>query len=378
MISRSDQSEGPSGVRLRDDVVEQRRGWMELREAWNRLAEQSPFDSPMLRHEFLTAFLDNFAPEARLHVATVRRSGELSGAAALAWRLGSYRGLPYRALVSLSNVHSARFDILAADDGAIESLWRGMADLPGWDVLELHDVPQGGRAERLVELAQRDGHPTGRWESMRTPYVPLGPGGPAPNAKLRQNLRRRRRRLEEFGTPRFVEVTGGAFDAFLERGFELEASGWKGRRGSAMACHPATRGFYRELAREAAGQGWLALAGLLAGDRLAAFQFGLRMGRRHYLPKPAYDETLAACSPGQLLMEDVLGSCRARGLEEFDFLGPSMPWKRDWTPHERPHGWYFVHRPTPLGRALWSARFRLAPAARQGLSALKRSLPWRQ
>ncbi len=351
------------------EVIADRGSWMALRSRWNALAAASPFDWPMVRHEFLTIFLDNFAPEVRLRVVVVRREETLAAGAALASRRCSYHGLPYSALTSLSNVHSGRFDLLALDDDAVRGLWRQIRALPGWDVIELRDVPYGGRAEQLVALAARDGFLTGRWESMRTPFVDLK-DGPPPSAKLRQNLRSRRRRLEEVGPVRVEELEGGAIDAFLERGFALEAAGWKGREGTAIAKDPATRGFYRELAHEAARLGWLSLWGLSAGDRLVAFQFGLRAGGRQYLPKPAYDEGLGFCSPGQLLMEEVLESCRRRGLAEFDFLGPSMAWKRDWTPYDRVHAWHFIHRPTLTGRALWSLRFWVAPTVHRWTQAL--------
>jgi CelD/BcsL family acetyltransferase involved in cellulose biosynthesis len=105
--------------------------------------------------------------------------------------------------------------------------------------------------------------------------------------------------------------------------------------------------------------------------RAIAFQYGLLVDRRYYLLKPAYAEDLAECSPGQLLMEEVLKDCIARELEEFDFLGPDMPWKRDWTPQTRTHNWLYVFRDHALGRTLRRAKFDWLPT-------LKRRLPGRR
>jgi hypothetical protein len=45
----------------------------------------------------------------------------------------------------------------------------------------------------------------------------------------------------------------------LERFYELEGSGWKGRSGTAIACDSQTREFYDAIARAAADFGYLSL-----------------------------------------------------------------------------------------------------------------------
>ncbi|HSP79034.1 MAG TPA: GNAT family N-acetyltransferase, partial [Myxococcaceae bacterium] len=186
------------------------------------------------------------------------------------------------------------------------------------------------------------------------------------SSRFKANCRRRRRKLEERGRVEVERVEGGLeLEARLEEGFSLEASGWKGRRGTAMAQDGRTRGFYSELAREAGYAGRLALYFLRLDGRAVAFQYGLCHGGRYFLLKPGYDESLGECSPGQLLMEEVLRDCIARGLREFDFLGPDMVWKRDWTDRVRRHSWLYVFNDTAFGRALCAAKFRWGPRARE-------------
>lgn len=367
----------PGAMAPTAECVRSRPRWLELREGWNRLAAASAVACPMLSHEWFTLFIDNFAPTLPLRVTAVFEGEELTAAAPLAFACRRNLGVPYGVLQSLSNFHSQRFDLLARDTASLEALWNQLRSTSGWELLELRDVPDGGQGERLARLAARDGWLTGRWESMRTPFVPLL-DAPALSAKFRQNLRRRRRHLEEQGPVRLVECQGGVeLDGLLEQGLALEAAGWKGARGTAIGCDPATRGFYRELAHEAARQGWLALFALYAGDRLAAFHFGLRHGGRYYLPKPAYDEGLGPCSPGQLLVESVLQRSRELGLSEFDFLGPSMPWKRDWTTLERTHAWHFIYRPNPLGRALHAWKTEITPRAKRWSRWALGRMPWK-
>ncbi len=147
----------------------------------------------------------------------------------------------------------------------------------------------------------------------------------------------------------------------------LEASGWKGARGTAVAADPRTRRFYERLVEVAAARGWLALRSLDLDGRPVAMHLGLVYRGTYYLPKPAYDEALGPCSPGQLLFREVVAECEARGLAALDFLGPDMPWKRDWSPLHRAHDWVYVYRPGLAGRTLYAVKHRVKPLAKEVL-----------
>jgi CelD/BcsL family acetyltransferase involved in cellulose biosynthesis len=358
--------------------VTDRATFMALAPEWNALVEATA-NEPFYRHEFLRIWIDDFAPEARLRVLTLRdEQGRLSAALPLMAERGSLYGVPTRQLSATANPHSCRFDLVAREpaEAAAAFLAHLRAD-KSWDVLRLIDVPEGGAGWSLHEAAQAGGLPVGTWESLQSPYIPLPSSWEAYQAslpsKFKANCRRRRRKLEEKGRVTVERVEGGlGLEAKLEEGFALEASGWKGQRGTAMAQDTRTRGFYSELARAAAYDGRLALYFLRLDGRAVAFQFSLEYGGRYFLLKPGYDETLGECSPGQLLMEDVLRDCIGRGLREFDFLGPDMTWKRDWTDKVRRHTWLYVFNDTGLGRALCAAKFRWAPAAREVMARWKR------
>ena len=230
---------------------------------------------------------------------------------------------------------------------------------------------------RLLELAAQRGLPTGTWTSLLSPYIPLPESYEAPqkrvDSKFKANLRRRRKRLEEKGKVTFERVEGGeALTRLLEEGLLLENSGWKGRGGTAIIQDQATRGFYSELARTAADLKSLALYFMRLDGRAVGFHYALEYAGRYLLLKPAYDEAIKECSPGQLLMDEVLKACVQRGLPEFDFLGPDMPWKRDWTDQVRQHTWLYVFRNSGYGRLLREGKFRVVPAAKDMVKRWKR------
>jgi CelD/BcsL family acetyltransferase involved in cellulose biosynthesis len=358
--------------------VTDRAAFMALEPEWNALVEATAGEL-FYRHEFLRIWIDNFAPSARLRVLTLRDSeGRLTAALPLLSERTTMYGVPVRQLSSAANAHSCRFDLLAREpEAAAASFMAWLRADRSWDVLRLTDVPEGGAGWSLLAKARSAGLSTGTWESLQSPYIPLPATREAfqatLQAKFKANCRRRRKKLEEKGEVTFERVEGGlALESALEEGFALEQSGWKGQRGTAMAQDSGTRGFYTELARDAAYSGRLSLYFLRLDGRPVAFHYGLTYGERYFLLKPGYDESLKECSPGQLLMEEVLADCISRGLREFDFLGPDMVWKRDWTDKVRRHTWLSVFNGSAFARALCAAKFRWVPAAKEVVARWKK------
>jgi hypothetical protein len=131
--------------------------------------------------------------------------------------------------------------------------------------------------------------------------------------KMRQNLRRGRRKLEARGAVS-VEMRRGsaAGEDFLVEFLGLEASGWKGRMGTAILNDPNMVAFYNSLVRNFAAQGQLEWHNLRVDGRLVAAQLGIRCGASLVLPKYAYDEEYAEGIPGHILIEEVVKEAFAR------------------------------------------------------------------
>jgi CelD/BcsL family acetyltransferase involved in cellulose biosynthesis len=356
--------------------VRDRAGFARLEEEWDALVARTR-DELFYRHAFLRVWIDNFAPRASLRVLTGRSEGKLVAVLPLVEERTRLYGIPVRELHSAANAHSCRFDLVADEpEAAGRAFFAHLAKDASWDVLRLIDVPERGAGWFVHAAAEEAGFPVGTWASLNSPYIPLPDSYEAYTAKLQSkfkaNCRRRRKKLEEKGKVTFERFEGGAeLEARLEEGFALEQSGWKGERGTAIAQDAATRGFYTELAHESARAGKLALYFLRLEGRAIAFHYGLVHEGRYLLLKPGYDESLKECSPGQLLMEEVVKDCIERGVREFDFLGPDMVWKRDWTEQARQHTWLFTFRNTAFGRALCNAKFRWVPAAKERLARWK-------
>jgi len=357
------------------EVVEvvDRPAFMVVEKEWNALVETTR-DEPFYRHEYIRSWIDNFVPDAKLKILTGRdHTGRLVAALPLVADRGFFYGVPVRRLVSPTNVHSYRFDLIAEDrEAAARAFFGTLAADDTWDVIKITDVPDGGNAWDLYKVAMEAGFPAGSWESQRSPFIPLPSSYEALetrlSAKFKANLRRRRRRLEERGAISVQCVTGGAeLESRLEDCFALERSGWKGRNGTAAAQSRETHGFYTGLAHRAAGGDYLSLFFLTLDGKAIASQYGLTRRGVYSLVMTCYDEAYKECSPSHLLLEEVMRLCIARGLSEFDFLGCDLEWKLDWSPIARPHHWLFIFRCNRLGRFLRKAKFGWIPAAKETL-----------
>jgi len=130
----------------------------------------------------------------------------------------------------------------------------------------------------------------------------------AMTAKFKSNLRRRNRIAEETAPLRHQvyrrEGLQQAFEIFLE----LEASGWKGEKGtsSAIRCQPAMLAFYTGLLREFCAWDACVINLLWHGDRAVAGQFCLQIGRTLYILKVGFSEAHSKFAPGLLLLERLL------------------------------------------------------------------------
>jgi CelD/BcsL family acetyltransferase involved in cellulose biosynthesis len=154
-------------------------------------------------------------------------------------------------------------------------------------------------------------------------------GDHALGKKKRHDLARQRRRLEERGPVTFLvdgtpETIRPALAAFLS----LEASGWKGRAGTATLQRPDRARFLEAATLAMADKGMLRLYRLVVGEATIAAGLAFLSGDRAWFLKIAYDESLSRFSPGiQLalfLTEDLLSLPGIRSIDSVADPGNPM------------------------------------------------------
>jgi CelD/BcsL family acetyltransferase involved in cellulose biosynthesis len=219
---------------------------------------------------------------AALPVRRVRRSRKIPGRTLEAWvNIYCFLGTP---LVAGPDPEPAVAELLACVARERASLVLDRVDAEG---------PIGGllsEAPRAVVL--RDLERAALYRRPTPDYVEQ-----TTSPRHRKEMRRTFRLLsEQVGTLSVQDRAGdpAAYEQFLG----LEASGWKGRSGTAMASHPAHAEFFRELCRRFAADGRLELLALGSEDRIVAMKCNLVAGDVTFCFKIAHDETLGKYSPG--------------------------------------------------------------------------------
>jgi hypothetical protein len=125
-------------------------------------------------------------------------------------------------------------------------------------------------------------------------------------AKKLKELRRLRNRLAEHGNVTFkVARTPPDVTTELEVFLELEASGWKARRGTALRQHKGDAAFIRRATAALAAHDQCEIVILRAGETPVAGAIVLRHQDRAFYFKVGIDERFAKLSPGVQLTLDL-------------------------------------------------------------------------
>jgi CelD/BcsL family acetyltransferase involved in cellulose biosynthesis len=158
------------------------------------------------------------------------------------------------------------------------------------------------------------------------------------NAGRRSDMRRARRKAQKLGavSVKILSPEPSELPTLLETALQIEASGWKGRNRSALLNEHPNLAFFRRYFTLAAESRILRLAVLNIAGEPAAMQLAVECGGALWLLKIGYDERFANCTPGGLLMWEVLASAVERGLNRCEFLGNAEPWTKLWTTLECP------------------------------------------
>ena len=128
-------------------------------------------------------------------------------------------------------------------------------------------------------------------------------------AKKRKEIRRLQARLAELGTVAARHLTDPSeLDAWIDTFLALEAAGWKGREGAALANDAGTAAFTRAALHGAQAAGRLDLLRLDLDGRAIAMLVNFRTPPGSFSFKIAFDEEYARFSPGVLVSLENLRS----------------------------------------------------------------------
>jgi CelD/BcsL family acetyltransferase involved in cellulose biosynthesis len=287
----------------------------ELAAAWDRLAAEASEPNPFAERWCLQSALHLLDPERRARLVMVRdgSDGPVIGIIpiALATRYGR---LPLRHVSGWAHpnhFHGAPL-VRAGFESLFWSILLGWCDAAQWARTLLH-VPRltenGPLHRALVDVARVRGgeaevvHREER-ALLASDLSPEDYWDAAVRAKKRKELRRQANRLAEQGAVAFRRWQAGeAIEPWIDAFLEVEARGWKGRAGSALASHSDTQAWFRAIIGGAADAGRLDMRALDLDERPLAMLINFLAPPGGFSFKTAFDEDYARFSPGVLLQQ---------------------------------------------------------------------------
>lgn len=282
-----------------------------LREEWQALAEAAAQPNSFAEPWFVEASLPELAPAGGLRLLQARRGDLLIGVAL--FKVASYYGRAPLAHVQNWRHHNHFFGAPLVHPGEEIPFWRAMLaalDAAPWarGFLHVSGLVENGPIHRGLAQAAASldrGCPIVHRERRPLLQSALSPGDYYQRnvgKKRRSEYRRLRSRLAELGRLEVRELQGGAdVSSWCDQFLALEAGGWKGKAGSAMAASPATAGFFRRAIAGAFEAGRLHFLRLDLDGRPIAMLSSLLAPPGAFGFKCAFDEAYARYSPGMLL-----------------------------------------------------------------------------
>lgn len=318
-------------------------GLEEVREAWEQAAagmERRRYFHDIRWYQSYLEVLER--DPRRVHFFTFRAAGRPVAVLPLRRSKVSRAGIPVRVLEIPFHQYLSFGDFIIAEGQDLPALARTLlatlrADPRfGWDVLRLPYVLEDARALALIRCMQ--GFLIQQWRLGDCDYLPC-PSGNNPvercSKNLRSQLRKSSKRLDALG-PNGVDTYREGTE--LERAFQtfldIEASGWKGRAGTAIKSIPEKERIFRRLFELFSASGQLQIDLLQLNGQSIGGDLTIWMDDTVYDLKIARDQAFDEVSPGHLLTRDLLSRCSENERVRYLNLVSDTEWHSRWRPEK--------------------------------------------
>ena len=283
---------------------------------WDALSQRASEPNPFFASWYLLPSLRAIDPQGKIRVFRFEQDDRLAGLVPLSAEQRYYRW-PFPHLRNWVHANCFVGAPLVAK-GSEHAFWRALfahADEARGAALFLHlgHIPLSGALHDalIAVLTEQDRyHALVHREDRAMLGSSLGPDAyleAALSAKKRKELRRQHLRLSELGAlavERRDDAAGiGEWTAAF---LTLEASGWKGQAGSALASSPATTALFTDALAASATRGQLERLTLTLDGAPIAMLASFLAAPGAFSFKTAFDERYARYSPGVLLQRENL------------------------------------------------------------------------
>lgn len=313
---------------------------------WNDLLRASSCDCLFLTWEWLHTWWTCLAGDRKLHIITVRNSGELIGIAPLALRPAfSRKWMPLPALEFLgSGTVGSDYLSFLLRDGCEQAASREIAQCLAKTgcMMELVRVEKSSLAMTNLALQLR----LSNWKSFYLttnycPYITLS--GHNWNSFLqslhsthRKLLERKVRKLYRDFEVKFERVQSESQrQSTMEIYVDLHRKRWSDEGGSSAIGDEQSIRFHQRFSSICLLRGWLRMYTLTLNGKPAAVLYMFSYNDVYYYYQCAYDTDFSKFSVGMVILSHAIQEAIEEGAIEFDFLHDDEEYKYLWADNER-------------------------------------------
>ncbi|MXO89692.1 GNAT family N-acetyltransferase [Altererythrobacter aquaemixtae] len=297
----------------------QARSWQQtidpafLRE-WNDLAEVAAEPNPFFESWNLHAALKSFDPRGSVEIVQFRQNGVLCGLMPIE-RPAMYYGYPIPHISAW--LHDNAFcGVPLVASGSETAFWDALIHWAGESTrtglfLHLMHMPDNGElfsslrdrlGARPAFVVHREDRALLRSEQSAEDYFTASMSG-----KKRKELRRQFNRLSDLGAVKIERQAGAnGITDWIDQFLALEAAGWKGKEGSALASSSDTEQLFRESLTQGAKANRIERLTLSLDGKPIAMLVNFISKPGIFSFKTTFDESYARFSPGVLLQRENL------------------------------------------------------------------------
>ena len=301
-----------------------------IKNEWGKLA--SYFSTPLIEYEWFVTFAECNA-EISLHVITVRSGGELVALAPLFIKHNRLANM-YK-LIGISELYEPS-SVLYKDGDSLTALMTYLARSKYATILERIQSSSnlatfGHKSIDCVSYVR---------DSACSYYLKTDMSTERMEASIRksrlQDMNRKRRKLAKLGGAEFkaIEVTQTDFSEYFSIAVDVEANGWKGAAGSAMASCEILYKFFYNYCYRMAGLNKLIIFLLYSEKRPIAMHIAINHAGRLWILKLGHIAKFSQYSPGILMAMHTIEYACSHGFTQYEFLGSGEDWQQTW-PVER-------------------------------------------
>ena len=304
---------------------------------WNALVNRGESCSIFQKYGWIEAWWQAFKNEQlELFIVSVTRDQKLVGLAPLFLQGNREKG--NATLHFLGEAHADYLNVIVDKETpfVLDLLLEKIIEYKGlWHRFYLPEIPSlSPLALKLIQLSERSNKEVKRGSTTPCPGIYLHNNEETRRLLNKKSVKRHLSHLSQIGK---VEVrhfeTAEDIVPFLDPFFQQHVDRWSVTSTPSLFLSQANRRFYTDLVASLCKERSIIFTVIQLKERPIAFHFGFVSGNSFIWYKPSFDLTLFNCSPGEVLLSELISMSFDRKCDEFDFTRGDEPFKIRFSNH---------------------------------------------